>query len=29
VRSLLDFSFDDILIEGYEPHPAIRAPVAV
>jgi thymidylate synthase len=29
VRSLFEFSYDDILIEGYEPHPAIKAPVAV
>jgi thymidylate synthase len=29
VRSLFDFSYDDIVIEGYEPHPAIKAPVAV
>jgi thymidylate synthase len=29
VRSLFAFTSDDIAIEGYEPHPAIRAPVAV
>ncbi|MFZ5662011.1 MAG: thymidylate synthase [Pseudomonadota bacterium] len=29
VRDLFAFTYDDIAIEGYEPHPAIRAPVAV
>jgi thymidylate synthase len=29
VRSLFEFRYDDIVIEDYDPHPAIRAPVAV
>ncbi|MEQ8659885.1 MAG: thymidylate synthase [Gammaproteobacteria bacterium] len=29
VRSLFDFTFDDCVLEGYESHPHIAAPVAV
>jgi thymidylate synthase len=29
VRALADFRFEDVRIEGYQSHPAIRAPVAV
>ncbi len=29
VRELLDFRFEDFTLDGYEPHPAIKAPIAV
>jgi thymidylate synthase len=29
VKSLFDFRYQDFTLENYDPHPAIRAPVAV
>jgi thymidylate synthase len=29
VRSVYDFKYEDFTLEGYDPHPAIKAPVAV
>jgi thymidylate synthase len=29
VRSLFDFAYEDFTLTGYDPHPAIRAPIAV
>jgi thymidylate synthase len=29
VRSIFDFRYEDVVIEGYDPHPAIKAAVAV
>lgn len=29
VKNLFDFSYDDFLLENYDPHPGIKAPVAI
>ena len=29
VRSIFDFAYEDFTLSGYNPHPAIKAPVAV
>jgi thymidylate synthase len=28
-RELLDFTYEDFTLDAYDPHPAIKAPIAV
>jgi thymidylate synthase len=29
INSIFDFKYEDFTLENYDPHPAIKAPVAV
>ena len=29
VKNLEDFRYEDFTLQGYDPHPAIKAPIAV
>jgi thymidylate synthase len=29
VKDLAEFRYEDFTLEGYDPHPAIKAPIAV